>query len=83
MNNINPAWTLIVGGWITTDAMYNSARPVAPGTPFFLTPQGPFDDDTFGFDPEVSLELDDGQVVVVTVAAFAESSSGEFLVYYE
>lgn len=29
------------------DALYNSARPVAPGTPFFLTPRGPFEDDTF------------------------------------
>ena len=27
--------------------LYNSARPVAPGTPFFLAPRGPFDDDTF------------------------------------
>jgi hypothetical protein len=47
VNNINPAWSLILGGWITTDTMFNSARPVAPGTPFFLTPQGPFDDETF------------------------------------
>jgi hypothetical protein len=47
VNNINPAWTLILGGAITTDALYNSARPIAPGTPFFLAPQGPFDDDTF------------------------------------
>ncbi|HYP08466.1 MAG TPA: hypothetical protein VER03_19685 [Bryobacteraceae bacterium] len=32
---------------MTLDALYNSARPVAPGTPFFLAPSGPFDDDTF------------------------------------
>jgi hypothetical protein len=42
-----------------------------------------FDDDTFGRDPEVSLELADGQVVVVTVAAFADCCAGEFVVYYE
>jgi hypothetical protein len=37
----------MIGGSITLDALYNSARPVAPGTPFFLTPRGPFNDDTF------------------------------------
>jgi len=47
VNNINPAWSLILGGWVTTDTIYNSARPVAPGTPFFLAPRGPFEDETF------------------------------------
>jgi hypothetical protein len=47
INLINPCWQLLVGGNITLDMLYNSARPVAPGTPFFLTPRGPFDDDTF------------------------------------
>lgn len=47
VNNLNPAWGLTLGGVLSIDALYNSARPVAPGTPFFLTPQGPFDDDTF------------------------------------
>jgi len=40
---------LILGGTITADFLFNSARPVAPGTPFFLTP-GPlvgFKQDTF------------------------------------
>src|SRR5262245_17182211 len=40
---------LILGGTITADFLFNSARPVAPGTPFFLTP-GPlrgFNQDTF------------------------------------
>jgi hypothetical protein len=47
VNNLNPAWHLTLGGMITTDMLFNSARPVAPGTPFFLTPKGPFDDETF------------------------------------
>ena len=47
VNNVNPAWGLLLGGTISIDALYNSARPVAPGTPFFLTPRGPFADDTF------------------------------------
>lgn len=47
MNNVNAAWSLLIGGSITLDALFNSARPVAPGTPFFLAPKGPFDDDTF------------------------------------
>jgi hypothetical protein len=47
VNNLNPAWRVMIGGAITADALYNSARPVAPGTPFFLAPRGPFDDDTF------------------------------------
>src|SRR5262245_39373404 len=40
---------LILGGTITADFLFNSARPVDPGTPFFLTP-GPlrgFNQDTF------------------------------------
>jgi hypothetical protein len=41
-----------------------------------------FADDTFGFDPEVALFLEPGQLVVVRVAAFADSGAGEFLVYY-
>jgi hypothetical protein len=47
VNNVNPAWGLKLGGIISLDALYNSARPVAPGTPFFLAPRGIFDDDTF------------------------------------
>jgi hypothetical protein len=47
VNNLNPAWGVTIGGTISLDALYNSARPVAPGTPFFLTPRGPFADDTF------------------------------------
>jgi hypothetical protein len=47
VNNINPAWGLTIGGNITMDALYNSSRPVAPGTPFLLTPKGPNDDQTF------------------------------------
>jgi hypothetical protein len=42
-----------------------------------------FGDDSFGFDPEVSVDLVEGQVVVVTVAAFADVSAGEFLVYFQ
>jgi hypothetical protein len=37
----------MLGGWVELDMLYNSARPVAPGTPFFLTPRRPFPDDTF------------------------------------
>lgn len=44
---MNPAWGLKLGGTISLDAFFNSARPVAPGTPFFLTPRGLFADDTF------------------------------------
>jgi hypothetical protein len=47
VNLINPNWQLLVGGKITLDMLYNSARPVGPGTPFFLAPDGPFDQDTF------------------------------------
>ena len=47
VNNVNPAWSVILGGTISLDSLYNSARPVAPGTPFFLAPRGPFADDTF------------------------------------
>jgi len=47
INLVNPCWQLLVGGNITLDMLFNGARPVAPGTPFFLTPDGPFDQDTF------------------------------------
>jgi hypothetical protein len=47
INLINPCWQLLVGGNITLDMLYNGARPVAPGTPFFLTPRGAFEDATF------------------------------------
>jgi hypothetical protein len=47
VNNLNPAWSLHLGGTLSLDMLSNSARPIAPGTPFFLAPQGPFDDDTF------------------------------------
>lgn len=47
INLINPCWQLLVGGNITLDMLFNNGRPVAPGTPFFLTPNGPFDQDTF------------------------------------
>ncbi|HEX5103024.1 MAG TPA: hypothetical protein VFV87_04395 [Pirellulaceae bacterium] len=47
INLINPCWQLLVGGNITLDMLFNSSRPVAPGTPFFLTPSGPFSDSTF------------------------------------
>ncbi len=40
---------IILGGAITADFLYNTARLVAPGTPFFLTPDSPFgfEQDTF------------------------------------
>jgi hypothetical protein len=47
INLINPCWNLLVGGNITLDMLYNSGRPVGPGTPFFLLPSGPFNDSTF------------------------------------
>jgi hypothetical protein len=47
VNLINPCWQLLIGGNVTLDMVFNGARPIAPGTPFFLTPRGPFDDDTF------------------------------------
>jgi hypothetical protein len=47
INLLNPCWQLLVGGTITLDMLGNSARPIAPGTPFFLGPDGPFDQDTF------------------------------------
>ena len=47
VNLLNPCWQMLVGGALTMDAMSHSARPIAPGTPFFLTPGGPFEDDTF------------------------------------
>jgi hypothetical protein len=31
-------YKVVVGGAIIADFLYNSARPVAPGTPFFLAP---------------------------------------------
>jgi hypothetical protein len=47
INLLNPSWQLLVTGNITLDMIGNTARPVAPGTPFFLAPNGPFDQDTF------------------------------------
>src|SRR5262245_40640450 len=47
INLVNPCWQMLVGGQITLDMLFNSARPIAPGTPFFLKPDGPFDQDTF------------------------------------
>ncbi|HMF16679.1 MAG TPA: hypothetical protein VKE98_05695 [Gemmataceae bacterium] len=38
----DPSIKLVLGGAVIADFIYNSARPVSPGTPFFLTP-GPFD----------------------------------------
>ncbi|MBX3415120.1 MAG: hypothetical protein KF708_20720 [Pirellulales bacterium] len=38
INLINPAWRLMITGWLELDMLYNSARPVAPGVPFFLAP---------------------------------------------
>jgi hypothetical protein len=32
---------LVLGGAVTADFLFNSRRPVAPGTPFFLTPGPP------------------------------------------
>lgn len=34
----DPSIKLVLGGAVIADFLYNSARPVAPGTPFFLTP---------------------------------------------
>jgi len=42
-----------------------------------------FNDDFIRFDPEVLVVLEEGQVVTVTVAAFADGDAGEFVVYYE
>jgi hypothetical protein len=42
-----------------------------------------FSDDHAGFDPEAFLRLEEGQVVVVTVAAFADAEAAGFVVYYE
>lgn len=47
INLLNPSWQLLVTGNFTLDMLGNTARPVAPGTPFFLAPDGPFDQDTF------------------------------------
>ena len=49
VNNLNPAWGVTIGGTISLDALYNSARPVAPGTPFFLAPEAQpgFEEDTY------------------------------------
>jgi hypothetical protein len=47
INLINPSWQMLVTGNITLDMIGNTARPIAPGTPFFLAPDGPFDQDTF------------------------------------
>jgi hypothetical protein len=41
-NNANPSWNLVIGGTLEFDMLFNSARPVAPGVPFFLTPGSPF-----------------------------------------
>jgi hypothetical protein len=50
INLINPAWQLMVGGTMELDMFYNTARPVAAGEPFFLSPGSPFDFDTDTFD---------------------------------
>lgn len=35
---VNDNFTITLGGAITADFFFNSARPVAPGTPYYLTP---------------------------------------------
>lgn len=46
----DPDFKLLLGGAVVADVMYHSARPVAPGTPFFLTPDSPFGHDQGTFD---------------------------------
>jgi hypothetical protein len=41
---------VVVGGAVVADFLWNEARPLAPGTPFFLTPASPFDFDQDTFD---------------------------------
>ena len=41
INLINPSWNLLLGGTLELDMLFNSARPVAPGVPFFLAPGSP------------------------------------------
>lgn len=49
INLANPSWQLLVGGTMELDMFFHTARPVAPGEPFFLAPDSPFgfDQDTF------------------------------------
>jgi hypothetical protein len=42
INNDNPSWNLVIGGFLEFDMLFNSARPVAPGVPFYLAPGSPF-----------------------------------------
>ncbi len=41
---------VIFGGQVTADFLFNSARPFAPGTPFFLTPASPTGMGQYTFD---------------------------------
>jgi hypothetical protein len=41
---------IVLGGAVTVDALYNTSRPVAPGTPFFLPSESPLGYDTRTFD---------------------------------
>jgi len=41
INLANPSWNLLIGGYLELDVLFNSARPVAPGVPFFLAPGSP------------------------------------------
>jgi hypothetical protein len=50
INLANPAWQLMVGGTMELDMFFNTERPVAPGEPFFLSPDSPFGFDTDTFD---------------------------------
>lgn len=42
VNLASPNWNLLLGGYAELDVLFNSARPVAPGVPFFLAPGSPF-----------------------------------------
>src|SRR5262245_44583393 len=42
VNNDNPSWNLVLGGVLELDMLFSSARPVAPGVPFFLAPGSEF-----------------------------------------
>jgi hypothetical protein len=50
INLINPSWQLLLTGWLELDMLFNSARPVAPGVPFFLAPGSPVGNSQATFD---------------------------------
>ncbi|MBX3437217.1 MAG: hypothetical protein KF861_06995 [Planctomycetaceae bacterium] len=78
---VTPDVKVILGGAVVADFLVNEARPLAPGTPFFLLPGSPFGFDQTTFDaharasnffalftgPKICNEWETGGLVLLTL----------------